>query len=120
MAAALPPVRGGGQTDNRPGAEVNARDTFDERNIEGTVVAGQRDAIRVRESLRVRGEEELKGIRVQGDTVHRPLVGVGDEHIAVRGYRQIIEQMTASRVRGDVSQNNVAGPQVALEEPGLA
>src|SRR3989442_1691557 len=79
------------QAHDRFGVDVDTRDTLDESDIQRALVGGQCDAIRVRESLDVWGEEELKGISVQADAIHGPLVGVGDEHIAVPGYRQVIE-----------------------------
>src|SRR5438034_273455 len=79
------------QTHDRFGADVDTRDTLDESDIQSVLVGGQCDAIRVRESLNVWGEEELKSVSVEADAIHGPLVGVGDEHITVPGYRQVIE-----------------------------
>src|SRR5207245_11724708 len=49
-----------------------------------------------------------------------PLIGVGGGPGSGPGYRQVIEQMAAPGVRRDIGPQDVAGPQIALEEPGLA
>src|SRR6266853_584958 len=79
------------QAHDRFGADVDTRDTLDETDIQSALVGGQCDAIRVRESLDAWREEELKGVSVQADAIHRSLVGVGDEHITVPGDRQVVE-----------------------------
>src|SRR5207249_8644435 len=38
----------------------------------------------------------------------------------VRGDRQVIEQVIAPGVRGDISSQDVAGDEIALEQPGIA
>src|SRR6266576_1404565 len=108
------------QANDRLGLDVNTRDTLDKSDIHSAVVGGQCDAIRVRESLDVWGEEQLQGVGVQADAIHRPLVRVSDEHITVPGNRQVIEQMIALGIGGDIRPQDLAGPQIALEQPRLA